>query len=165
MNNCNHLEKYFTNDLLICILSYDHTILFKNLNFSYKIKKIFLTQYTEYHESKNFNDISELISECIIDKKNFNYIKYFISKGANINHQDINGNTALMIAAGKGYENRLKFLIKNGANVNIQNNQGDTALMIAAFNGNLFCLITLIDFNADISIRNGLGRPMNIWLR
>jgi ankyrin repeat protein len=62
-------------------------------------------------------------------------VKYLINKGADINLQNKNGETALMIASENMYSRKgkeiLKFLIKKGAKLDLQNKEGNTALMTA----------------------------------
>ncbi len=55
-------------------------------------------------------------------------LKDYLSQGADINHQNENGNTVLIRAASRNKLGVVKFLVSNGANVNIQNNEGKTAL-------------------------------------
>ena len=51
-----------------------------------------------------------------------------LNHGADINAQDIEGNTALMYAAHLGFTEIVQLLIDNGADLTITNNQGKTAL-------------------------------------
>lgn len=53
----------------------------------------------------------------------------------NMNAQDDNGNTALMIAAAGAQEEIVRLLIAHGANVEIQNNKGINALITAVIAG------------------------------
>ena len=54
-----------------------------------------------------------------------------LSKGAQIDAQDPQGNTPLIIAAGAGSMSGVEFLLKSGAAVNAKNAAGETALMFA----------------------------------
>jgi ankyrin repeat protein len=54
-------------------------------------------------------------------------VNLLLGAGANINQQDLFGNTALIRAATKGRTGIMNFLIKQGADENIANNQGATA--------------------------------------
>ncbi len=81
-----------------------------------------------------------------------------LNKGANINYQDKkNGNTALMYASLKGYEDMVKFLLDKGANVNIQNNVGDTALSFAVLKGYEDIVKLLLDSGVNVNIQNNDG--------
>lgn len=66
--------------------------------------------------------------------KNLKVLKYLISKGANINKVDNEGNTALILAAEYGKLEAVKVLVESGANVNLRNNSGYTALEISKEN-------------------------------
>ena len=54
-----------------------------------------------------------------------------LNHGADINAQDIEGNTALMYAAHLGFTEIVQLLIDSGADLTITNNDGDTALDLA----------------------------------
>ena len=56
-------------------------------------------------------------------------VKCFIKAGADINSQDFDGKTPLMVSALGGNVDVLKELIEAGADLDIQNNRGYTALM------------------------------------
>ena len=60
-----------------------------------------------------------------------------MEKGANINAQDVAGNTALMGVCFKGYKDIAKKLINAGADVNIRNANGAPALTFAVTFGQL----------------------------
>ena len=72
-------------------------------------------------------------------------------QGPEVNKQDVEGYTALMIAAGKGQVDCLKELIAAGAEVNKQDVEGYTALMIAAGKGQVDCLKELIAAGAEVN--------------
>jgi ankyrin repeat protein len=58
-----------------------------------------------------------------------------LQNGADINASDIHGNTALLLAAGKGCEKLVALLVEAGADLNAQNKIGDTAIKRAAERG------------------------------
>ncbi len=86
-----------------------------------------------------------------------------IKKGANVNADDENGETALMKAAGskrKGRVDTVRCLIEAGANVNRKDKSGNTALMCAVsgrVNSSLDTIRILINAGADINAQNRLG--------
>ncbi len=50
--------------------------------------------------------------------KNMRLLKQLIAEGANVNHQNFNGETALHIAASLGNLQMVKYLVSQGANIN-----------------------------------------------
>ncbi|HLW08462.1 MAG TPA: ankyrin repeat domain-containing protein, partial [Marinilabiliaceae bacterium] len=63
---------------------------------------------------------------------NLEVMDMLITLGADVNHQDINGNTALHVLANLGKESSEAFqkLLDNGAKMNIKNVRGQTAKAI-----------------------------------
>ncbi|MDG1436624.1 MAG: ankyrin repeat domain-containing protein [Rickettsiaceae bacterium] len=70
------------------------------------------------------------IDSCKADMHVENRLKTLIKKGGNINAQNSNGDTALMMAAKKGLPQVIKVLIKEKADPAIENNDGFTALYL-----------------------------------
>ncbi len=62
-------------------------------------------------------------------------IKELLSAGADIDAQDNEGNTALIIVCMEGREKEARLLIRKGADVNIKNKEGKSAADIAAEKG------------------------------
>ena len=58
-------------------------------------------------------------------------VQHLINAGVDINVQDENDMTPLMIASVAGHKELVEQLIKSGADVNLQNTSGDTALIYA----------------------------------
>ncbi|MBD3179106.1 MAG: hypothetical protein GF417_05655 [Candidatus Latescibacteria bacterium] len=58
-------------------------------------------------------------------------VKYLVTKGADVNHREDNGQTALMRAAGEGDLETIRILIEAGADPGIKSNAGETAISIA----------------------------------
>ena len=77
--------------------------------------------------------------------------KYLIEKGADVNHADKNGATALLGAAQEGHPEVAKYLIEKGADVNHADKDGDTALKFAAKEGHLEIAKYLIEKGADVN--------------
>jgi len=87
-----------------------------------------------------------------------NLVKDLVSKGADVNHQDDYGWTALMIAAWNRHLDIVKYLVKEGkANVNIENKYGYTALMKAARNGYLDIVEYLVKAGANVDQQDQYG--------
>lgn len=61
--------------------------------------------------------------------------KNLVKAGAELNVQDNEGNTPLLIALENGKEKAARYLIKSGADYTVQNSSGDTAMSLAAAKG------------------------------
>lgn len=81
-------------------------------------------------------------------------VKTILQNGADINFQNINGATALMIATQNGNATIVHELIARGANVNIQSNHHGTALMAAAKNSNTAIVHELLAHGAHVNIQS-----------
>ena len=94
---------------------------------------------------------------------NYPLVKLVLAAGANVNHQDENGRTALTFASDIGHIEIVKALIAAGANVNHQVNhpfvtlflRGETALLLAVKHTEVVRL--LLEAGADPNIQNNLG--------
>jgi ankyrin repeat protein len=84
--------------------------------------------------------------------------KLSIEKGADVNLQDNNGYTPLMIAANFGHIDIVTLLVKNGADVKIQANNGETALSLAEKKGHEKVINFLKDI-ADNKTNKAAGQP------
>lgn len=95
-----------------------------------------------YHPSIDFKKIETLL-------------KY--AKDIDLDAQDNNSDTALMIATRQNREEVVAILLEHGANVDLQNNYEQTALMMATNNNNEKILHNLLLRGADIDISNIRG--------
>lgn len=78
-----------------------------------------------------------------------------IENGAPLDEVDVNGNTALMIAAMQGKTEIIEAMVKKGADPNQRGGRGMTALMVAR---NVPTAEKLLELGADISIRGEFNR-------
>ena len=78
-------------------------------------------------------------------------VKYFVSKGADIDSENEYGYTALIQASVEGYTDIVKFLLDNGANVDAADNQGYTSLMVACLEQRIECAHILIQAGANVN--------------
>lgn len=86
------------------------------------------------------------------------YLKILVKHGANINVVTSNEkDTALHIAAEKGFSECASFLVESGIDVNIRNKLGETPLHLAAIRGRLDCVKRLIGLGADIGLASDGG--------
>src|SRR5689334_19932880 len=94
--------------------------------------------------------ISKELYVAVKTKKDINFIQDLLNKGASPLWQDEYRNTALHVAARKGYLECLVLLLKHGANVNKKRKDGKTPLHLAALNGLLKCCEYLINHGANV---------------
>ncbi|XP_034028294.1 ankyrin repeat domain-containing protein 33B [Thalassophryne amazonica] len=101
--------------------------------------------------SKGFVDIVTVLNTCpLID----------------INHQDTDGNTALMIAAQAGFNTILNYILNyySGVDTEVRDPRGFTALIKAGLQGREDCVATLLMHGADIDARDLVqGRGVKEW--
>ena len=97
-------------------------------------------------------------------------VKCLLRKGVDIDFQDGDGNTALILAARYNFEKLSKFLSSyedhihgKRADLNIQNKQGETALIYASFAGYYDVAKSLIYQGANVDIRDKGGTSALIW--
>ncbi len=87
-------------------------------------------------------------------------IETFIQSGVDINEQDNEGNSPLLIAVEKNDLETVQLLVDNGADVNMKNKDGSTPLSIAVMKGDksYFDMIKLLlAFEADPNIKDSKG--------
>lgn len=110
-----------------------------------------IVQYVTPHPVYNKNGDSELISLV----KRTNSISDFLSYGINdINHQNIDGNTALILTAIQEKLPSLQLLLDYDADPNIVNSRGDSALIIASDLNHFPMIQSLIEKKANVHIKN-----------
>jgi ankyrin repeat protein len=86
-------------------------------------------------------------------------VQTMLSKGADVNAKAASGNTALIMASGKGNRDMTQLLLSKGADVNAKGSNDATALMAAASWGPAALPVAqmLLEAGADIDARNGKG--------
>jgi ankyrin repeat protein len=110
----------------------------------------YLKMFEAITESKIFNAIYKNPN---IDIK---YAKKLISTSSksDLDYQDPDGKSALLIAAYKGRLDIVKKLIIVGANLNIQDSKGNTPLMLAIYTNEIKVVKELINGGVDVNIKN-----------
>ena len=89
-------------------------------------------------------------------------VELFIAAGMDLNAQDNDGYTALMLAAEGGYVEMVRLLVEHGVDVNAQY-YGYTALMLAAEGGHVEVARFLVEHGADVNAPNEYGDTALMW--
>ena len=124
---------------------------------------LFLTHFsllaqTDYYLDKMLlllQDVEEQTTESKVNK-----IQELIRSNGNLNAQDEEGNTVLLLAARGGHLEIAQTLIDAGADVNHRDNDGRTALKIATSRGHTEIEEVLIEGGAGISFWRKLKRSI-----
>ena len=85
-------------------------------------------------------------------------VRAAITRGADVNSRDTDGNTLLMQAALYGKARDIEFLLAHGADVNAANQAGHTALMRAM--PDLAKIRLLVEHGADVNVSAGGTTPL-----
>ena len=90
-------------------------------------------------------------------------VEKLLARGANVNAQDADGDTALHGAAQSGNVEIARILLDKGANLNAKNRQGGTPLMWAAVYGHEDAAELLLSRGADSSLKDNDGVTAAEW--
>lgn len=90
-------------------------------------------------------------------------INYFLAKGVDANKVNTDGNTPLIIAAGREIST-LEKLIPVTKNINLQNTKGESALTFAVRSGTPEAVALLLTKGADINVKDKDGNNLGVYL-
>ncbi|MGM0507779.1 MAG: ankyrin repeat domain-containing protein [Fusobacteriota bacterium] len=96
----------------------------------------------------------KIILDVAASSEKIDVLQVLVNSGADLDVQNVRGNTALMVSIMENNKVGAKLLIKSGADLNIQNNKGDTALMKAT---DPEIIMELIEAGANLKIDNNKG--------
>nr|CDS29397.1 ankyrin repeat protein [Hymenolepis microstoma] len=104
---------------------------------------------SEFNEDRN---TTPLIA-CITNGNPMGDLNYLLERGANVNVETINGETALSVAAEKGNVECVELLLQHDAFINVVNKDGETPLMLACRSeyGSPFPTIYSINMNHNMN--------------
>jgi uncharacterized protein len=85
-------------------------------------------------------------------------VRQRLRAGADVNARDRHGQTALMLAAHRGYRDMVETLVEGGADLNVTAKYNLSALMLAITAGHVEVARVLARAGADLRIR-GSGAP------
>lgn len=96
-------------------------------------------------------------------KGHANIVRFLLSKGADVDAINTDGNTALLIASYWGHSSVVKNLINKGANLNIQNKDLRAALHAAVAGEKLEIVKLLVQKGADTNLKDEADRtPLDL---
>ena len=84
-------------------------------------------------------------------------VKTCVQKGADVNLQNDDDRTALMVASDQGYLEIVKYLVANGANINEKGLLNWTSLLWASYKGHTEVVKYLVANGADVNLQNNDG--------
>ncbi|XP_034472739.1 E3 ubiquitin-protein ligase MIB2 isoform X2 [Drosophila innubila] len=118
----------------------------------------FVKQYLDVNPSQV--DVMSGGKACIQVASHQGYVElvtYLISKGANVNVVDKEGDSALHYAAFGNQPETMRVLLEHGAEVNFLNSSHCSALHICAHKKTPHCVRELLQHNANVNIQDSYG--------
>lgn len=79
-------------------------------------------------------------------------------RAVDVNYQDKDGLSPLLMAAIRGYEAIVQLLLKKGIDTSLTDKDGMTALMMAVKGGHQSLVVLLLEYEADLTARNKDGQ-------
>ena len=104
-------------------------------------------------------DVQDELYAIAIDMNGTYYacVEFLIEKGALLDMQDNEGNTALIIAYKNGDGDLFMLLVNKGADVNLQNKKGRSMLMIACDEQHVKCIEFLVEKGVETNLQDNEG--------
>ncbi len=111
------------------------------------------------HSSFAFTPIRQIDEEFfeVVQTGDDQEINRLLAEGADVNAQDENGYTALMLAAHSGNLPFIQALIALDANVNLQDKERTTALIFAAQKFHVAVAMELLEAGANVNVQDSCG--------
>ena len=128
------------------IVSSSEKLQFMRLTGIFRLQIGAITVFEE-SENKNFTFESGFLESS--QSGDDEAVQFLLSLGVNVNYNNSERQTALILASQAGHEEVVEVLLSAGANINHKDNHGQTALMISKTN-KIFLL--LLQPNADVNI-------------
>jgi len=99
----------------------------------------------------------------LVNNNDIEGVKKYIKSDKDINIQDKNGYTGLILACICGYEKIVSLLIKGGCDINKQDKHESTGLIRVCYNGYEKIVNLLISAGCDLNIQDKNGSTGLIW--
>ena len=118
-----------------------------------------LSYYDLIRSIKGKNNYITVLTNLLKEREIYLFMEYANSNSRNIdlNYQDNDGNTFLILSIKNGLNKLTKFLLEKGSNVNIQNKEGNSALHYALSGKNFVIADLLRKYGALENTVNKLG--------
>ena len=118
-----------------------------------------LSYYNLIESIKGKNNYDTVLINLLKEREIYLFIEYINinSKNIDLDYQDNDGNTFLILSIKEGLNKLTKFLLEKGCNVNIQNKEGNTALHYALSGKNFVMADLLRKYGALENTLNKLG--------
>ena len=113
------------------------------------------TTVVSYDEDMNFSFDESLLQAA--EDGNIDSVRLLLDIGTDVNYQNKDGWTALMVACQNGHYQVVELLLHNNADPNIQEEDGWTVLIFACENGHYQVVELLLHNNADPKVQEGDG--------
>ncbi len=101
------------------------------------------------------NDTGESVLLCVSEAGYI--VKTLLENGAQVDLQNKNKSSALLLASENGRAEVAKILLESGAQVDLQGNDGWSALLVASQNGHDEVVKILLEFMAQVNLENRIG--------
>ena len=111
--------------------------------------------------ARGLNGVTTLMSYVWRERKDT--VQQLLDRGADVNAQDSDGDSALHGAAQNGNIEIIDLLVAKGANLNLKNKVGGTPLMWAAVYGHEDAARRLLERGADPSLKDADGKTARDW--
>jgi ankyrin repeat protein len=85
----------------------------------------------------------------VVKRRDMTYLRFLLARGAQVNLQDGEGNSPLMLAVGASFADGVALLLQQGGAVNLANNGGETPLIRAVQMRDPAMVGTLLAAKAD----------------
>lgn len=118
-------------------------------------------QYIRFGQSKDEAIGAELRNACL--DGNTERVVSLLQAGADVNAEDEDGRTALMLVCREGHAECVEHLLKVGADVNTKDQDGVTALMRSCGCWQSACVNALLKAGADVDAKDNEGKTALMW--
>ena len=94
------------------------------------------------------------------EKGDLDVVKFAHRKGADLNQEDRNGETPILLSSRNAHYKIVKYLHENGANLNQEGKVGETPILLASKNAHYKIVKYMFENGADAGISDGKGHSI-----